>query len=94
MIPRRPDAVTVVPLERISAVLVIARAQSYLTDAARIYGVLNQVQRETARSWHVFYLRNSRANDAAYLLQQAFTPDNVTAQPTAAATQSNNWLAA
>ena len=40
----------VVPLERIGAVLVIARAQSYLSDATRIYGVLDQVQRETVRS--------------------------------------------
>ena len=42
--------VTVVPLERIGAVLVIARVQSYLSDATRIYGVLNQVQRETVRA--------------------------------------------
>jgi general secretion pathway protein D len=83
-------AVSVVPLERISAVLVIARSQSYLADAARIYGVLAQVQTETVRSWHVYYLRNSRANDAAYLLQQAFTPDAVTAQPSASATVSQN----
>jgi general secretion pathway protein D len=85
-----PDAVTVVPLDRISAVLVIARSPAYLNDATRVYGVLNQVQRETVRQWHVFYLRNSRANDAAYLLQQAFTPDNVTAQPTAAATGNSS----
>lgn len=81
--------VTVVPLERIGAVLVIARTQSYLSNAARIYAVINQVQRETVRSWHVFYLRNSQAEDDAYLLQQAFTPDNVTATPTPAANQSN-----
>ncbi|MBB5372216.1 type II secretion system secretin GspD [Acidocella aromatica] len=85
-----PAAVSVVPLERISAVLVIARSQSYLADAARVYGVLAQVQTETVRSWHVYYLRNSRANDAAYLLQQAFTPDAVTAQPSASATVSQN----
>lgn len=90
--PQAAAAVTVVPLERISAVLVIAHARSYLSDAARVYAVLNQVQRETVRQWHVFYLRNSRANDAAYLLQQAFTPDNVTAQPTPAATQSSSSL--
>lgn len=83
-------AVTVVPLERISAVLVVARARSYLNDAARIYAVINKVQRETVRSWHVFYLRNSQANDDAYLLQQAFTPDNVTVQPTPAASQDNS----
>jgi general secretion pathway protein D len=88
------DSVTVVPLERISAVLVIARAPSYLTDATQIYGVLNQGQQAMLRSWHVFYLRNSRANDAAYLLQQAFTPDSVTAQPTQAATQSSASLGA
>ncbi|GAN79401.1 type II secretion system secretin GspD [Acidocella aminolytica] len=81
-------AVSVVPLDRISAVLVIAKSNNYLNDAARIYAVINKVQMETVRSWHVFYLRNSRANDAAYLLQQAFTPDNVTAQPTAAAKQT------
>lgn len=85
-----PGAVSVVPLDRIGAVLVIARSQAYLGDATRVYGVLNQVQRETVRQWHVFYLRNSRANDAAYLLQQAFTPDAVTAQPTAAATGSSS----
>ncbi len=82
-------AVTVVPLDRISAVLVIARAQSYLNDAARIYAVINRVQSETLRNWRVFYLHNSQANDDAYLLQEAFTPDNVTAQPTPAATQSD-----
>jgi general secretion pathway protein D len=82
-------AVTVVPLERISAVLVIARAQRDLTNAGRIYAVINRVQRETVRSWHVFYLRNTQANDAAYLLQEAFTPDNVTAQPTPPATQTD-----
>jgi len=84
------DGVTIVPLQRISAVLVIARAPALLADAARLYRVLNQSQIETLRSWHVFYLRNSRANDAAYLLQQAITPDNVTAQPTPAAAQSSD----
>jgi general secretion pathway protein D len=78
-------AMKVVPLQRISAVLVIARTQSDLNNAARIYAVINQVQRQTVRSWYAFYLRNSRANDAAYVLQQAFTPDQVTAQPTPAA---------
>jgi general secretion pathway protein D len=74
--------ITVVPLERINAVLVIARAESFLFDAQRVFAVLNQVQRETVRSWHVYYLQNGKANDAAYVLQQAFTPDDVTAQPT------------
>jgi general secretion pathway protein D len=34
------------------------------------------------RSWHVYYLQNSHSEDVAYVLQQAFTPTNVTAQPT------------
>jgi general secretion pathway protein D len=78
--PRPP--VSVVPLERLNAVLVIAKSQSLLFDAQRIYAVINQTQRETVRSWHVYYPQNGRANDAAYVLQQAFTPDAVTAQPT------------
>lgn len=84
------DGVTIVPLQRISAVLVIARTPGLLADAARLYRVLNQSQIQSLRSWHIFYLRNSRANDAAYLLQQALTPDNVTAQPTPAATQGSD----
>jgi general secretion pathway protein D len=79
--PSEPGPITVVPLERMNAVLVIARTQPLLSDAQRVYAVLNQVERETMRSWHVYYLHNDRANDAAYVLQQAFTPDNVTAQP-------------
>ncbi len=82
------DAISIVPLERISAVLVIARDPSLLPEAARVYRVLSQTERQTLRSWHVFYLRNTRANDAAYLLQEAITPDDVTAQPTPAATQT------
>ncbi len=84
--PSVQGPVTVVPLTRINAVLVIARSENLLSDAQRVYAVLNQVERETLRSWHVYYLHNGRANDAAYILQQAFTPDNVTAQPTAQAT--------
>jgi general secretion pathway protein D len=84
--PTKPGPITVVPLERIDAVLVIAKTESFLFDAQRVYAVINQVQRETVRSWHVYYLQNGRANDAAYVLQQAFTPDDVTAQPTPQAT--------
>jgi general secretion pathway protein D len=83
--PSSQGPITVIPLQRMNAVLVIARSQSLLSDAQRIYAVLNQQQRYTVRSWHVYYLHNARANDAAYILQQAFTPDAVTAQPTPAA---------
>ena len=37
------------------------------------------------RSWNVYYLQNSRSNDIAYVLQQAFTPNHVTAVPSARA---------
>jgi general secretion pathway protein D len=84
--PTKSGPITVVPLERINAVLVIAKTESFLFDAQRVYDVINQVERETVRSWHVYYLQNGRANDAAYVLQQAFTPDAVTAQPTPQAT--------
>jgi general secretion pathway protein D len=84
--PSEPGAVTVVPLERIDAVLVIARTQNLLSDAQRVYAVLEGVERQTLRSWHIYYLHNGRANDAAYVLQQAFTPNDVTAQPTPQAT--------
>jgi general secretion pathway protein D len=81
----KEPAVSVVPLERINAVLVIAKNESLIFDAQRVYAVLNQESDETVRGWHVYYLQNGRANDAAYVLQQAFTPDDVTAQPTPAA---------
>jgi general secretion pathway protein D len=84
--PSMPGPIRVLPLERMNAVLVIARSEAQLFDAQRVYAVLNQVERQTLRSWYVDYLHNGRANDAAYVLQQAFTPDNVTAQPTSQAT--------
>ena len=80
--PSAQGPIQVVALERINAVLVIARTESLLSEAQRVYSVLYASERQTLRSWHVYYLQNSRSNDAAYVLQQAFTPDNVTAQPT------------
>jgi general secretion pathway protein D len=84
--PSAVGPIQVVALERINAVLVIARTESLLAEAQRVYSVLFAAERETLRSWHVYYLQNSRSNDAAYVLQQAFTPDDVTAQPTPQAT--------
>ena len=75
--------VRVLPLERLSAVLVTAQSPRYVAEARRIYNLVERQRRFTVRSWHVFYLQNSHANDAAYVLQQAFTPNHVTAQPTA-----------
>jgi general secretion pathway protein D len=74
--------VRTLPLERINAVLVISSQPRYIDDARRVYDLVQRAHRQTTRSWHVQYLQNSRANDVAYILQQAFTPNSVTAQPT------------
>jgi general secretion pathway protein D len=74
--------VRVVPMARINAVLVIAAHPGTIEQVQRIYGLVDRARRRTIRSWHVDYLQNSHAEDVAYVLQQAFTPNNVTAQPT------------
>ncbi len=78
--------VQVVPMERINSVLVVASQPSLLRDVQRVYSLIERKERETVRSWHVYYLQDSRANDVAYVLQQAYTPNNVTAQPSGSST--------
>jgi general secretion pathway protein D len=73
----------VVPLPRMNAVLVVSPQSNYIDQARRLYGVIDRTRRETLRSWHVFYLQNSHSEDVAYVLQEAFTPNDVTAQPSA-----------
>ena len=51
-------------------------------NARRVFGLLEAGRQKTVRSWHVYYLQNSRSNDVAYVLQQAFTPGHITAFPT------------
>ncbi|WP_428491127.1 type II secretion system secretin GspD [Rhodopila sp.] len=75
--------VRVIPLARINAVLVVSPQQRYIEDARRVYELIDRARQRTIRSWHVYYLQNSHSEDVAYVLQQAFTPNNVTAQPTA-----------
>jgi len=74
--------VRVVPMDRVDAVLVIADRAGYIEDARRIYALVEHARRSTVRSWYVYYLQNSKSNDIANVLQHAFTPNNVTAQPT------------
>jgi general secretion pathway protein D len=74
--------VRVIPLSRINAVLVVSPQQRYIDEARRVYALIDRGRRQTLRSWHVYYLQNSHSEDVAYVLQQAFTPGNVTAQPT------------
>lgn len=78
--------VRVVPMERINSVLVVSPQSRYLDDARRVYALVEKVQRQTVRGWNVYYLQNSKSNDIAYVLQQAFTPGHVTAVPSARAT--------
>ena len=77
------NSIRVIPLPRVNAVLVAASAPQYIEEARRAFAVVERGRRQTMRSWHVYYLQNGTANDVAYTLQQAFTPDNVTAQPSA-----------
>jgi general secretion pathway protein D len=74
--------VRVVPMERINAVLTIASQPRVIEQVRRVYALVEHARARTIRSWHVYYLQNSPAEDVAYVLQQAFTPNNVTAQPT------------
>ena len=74
--------VRVVPMSRINAVLVISPQPRYIDEARRVFSLIDRARQQTIRSWHVHYLQNSHAEDMAYVLQQAFTPNNVTAQPT------------
>ena len=75
--------IRVIPLSRINAVLIVSSQQRYIDEARRVYSLIDRARRQTLRSWHVYYLQNSHSEDVAYVLQQAFTPGNVTAQPTA-----------
>jgi general secretion pathway protein D len=80
--------VRVIPLTRLNAVLVVSSQPQYIQAAQRVFGLIERQRRTTARAWHVLYLQNSNANDIAYMLQMAFTPNNVTALPQSA-TQGN-----
>ncbi len=80
--------VRVLPLAHVGAVLVVASQPEYIAAAQRVYSLIQRQQRATVRSWHVYYLQNSHADDTAYLLQRAFTPNDVTAQPDSAKQQN------
>ncbi len=73
--------VRVVPMERINAVLLVSGQARYIEEARRVYELVERGRRQTLRGWNVYYLQNSRANDIAYVLQQAFTPNHITAVP-------------
>jgi general secretion pathway protein D len=74
--------VRVAPLARMDAVLVIAHSAAAIAAAERVQRLLDAQNANTVRSWYVENLQNSRADDVANLLQQAFTPNHITVQPT------------
>ncbi len=75
------EIVRVIPMSRVDAVLVVSSQPRYISDARRLFALIDRNRRNTVRAWHVYYLQNSHASDTANLLQQAFTPNNVTIQP-------------
>jgi general secretion pathway protein D len=84
--------VRAMPMERINSVLLVSSQQHYIDDARRIYAMVARTWQETARNWHVYYLQNSHSDDIAYLLQQAYTPNNVTARPSSQKAAAPNGL--
>jgi general secretion pathway protein D len=73
--------VRVVPMDRVSAVLVVSSQSRYIDAARRFFRLTNQLEDATARAWHVYYVQNGQSADLENLLQRAFTPRNVS--PTA-----------
>ena len=80
--------VRVLPMERVNAVLVVSSQPRYLDEARRVFALVERARGQTERSWHVIYLQNSHTNDVAYVLQRAFTPNDVSAQPDSDVTQA------
>lgn len=76
--------VRIIPMDAADAVLVVAPEQRFIEDARRLFRLLDQTRETTARNWHVYYVQNGESSDLAHVLQQAFTPNNVTEQGSAA----------
>ena len=78
------SAIRVIPLDRINAVLAIARQPAYLQRIGRYLDQVDEVGQRTARQLHIYYVQNGLASDLAVLLQKAFAPQAATtaeAQP-------------
>jgi general secretion pathway protein D len=81
--PALAGLVRIVPLTRLNAILVVSSQPRYIDAARQVYALVERARRSSVRSWHVIYLQTSNADDIAYTLQSAFTPNNVTAVPQA-----------
>ena len=71
----------VIPMQQANAVLVVAPNARLIADARRLFDLIERSRQATGRSWHVYYPRNASTPDLAAVLQHAFTPGDVTAQP-------------
>lgn len=76
------ESIRLFPMPSIDSILVTARQPRLIEDARRAFSVIEAGRKQTVRNWSAFYLQSGRANDVAYVLQQAFTPDHITATPT------------
>jgi general secretion pathway protein D len=72
------SVVKVIPLQRANAILVASSQARYLDAARRFFRLTNRASDATVRAWHVYYIKNGQSADMERLLQQAFTPGNVT----------------
>ena len=73
--------VRILPMERVNAVLVVAAQPRYIEQAKRLVGLVRRAEDVTARTWHVYYVQNGQSADLENVLQRAFTPGHVSAQP-------------
>ena len=73
------NLVRVVPMQAINSVLVIANQPSYIEDARRVFTLVERGRRQSVRTWHVYYLQNSRSNDVAYV--RCSRPSRLAASP-------------
>src|SRR6266568_1192968 len=71
----------ILPMERVNAVLVVSSQPRYIDEAKRFISLARRAEDTTARTWHVYYVQNGQSADLENLLQRAFTPGAVTAQP-------------
>jgi len=73
--------VRVLPMSRVNAVLVISSQPRYLDAALRFFKLADRAEDATARTWHVYYVKNGQSADLELLLQRAFTPGRVSPTP-------------
>lgn len=73
--------VRVIPLERANAVLVASAQPRYLDAARRFFRLAGRAEDATARTWHVYYVKNGRSADLEPILRRAFAPRSAAAAP-------------